>query len=328
MENDVLVVGAGPAGMECAMVLGKRGMRRVHLVDDQPEPGGHLRWVTTLPGLGTWSRVTQYRQAQITKLKNVELIPKTRLETDDVLEYGAEIVVIATGSEWDGFGLNGPTHTPIDGVEPDADHVLTPEQLVLDGKSAGERVVVYDTDGYYMGATMAERLAADDKAVTYVTPFDSMAPYMRFTLEEQRQYQRLVELGVDIVPQTLVLAAEPGRAQLLQHFSGNEREIEIDSIMVVTQRNSRSALYDELKADPAALEEAGISGVYCIGDAWAPGMIAQSVFSGHRLAREIDSEDPSTPLPFIRERRLVDSVEDDYALGAATLQIAGGLAVD
>ena len=38
--------------------------------------------------------------------------------------------------------------------------MLTPEQLVAGGKAAGERVVVYDTDGYYMGATMAEALAA------------------------------------------------------------------------------------------------------------------------------------------------------------------------
>ncbi len=49
-------------------------------------------------------------------------------------------------------------------------------------------------------------------------------------------------------------------------------------------------------------------------------MIAQSVFSGHRLAREIDSDDPATPLPFIRERRLLDSVEDDYMLDAAAMQ--------
>jgi dimethylamine/trimethylamine dehydrogenase len=321
-ENDVLVVGAGPAGMECAMVLGKRGMRRVHLVDAAPELGGHLRWVTTLPGLGTWSRVTQYRASQLGKLKNVEFIPKTTLALDDVLEYGAEIVVIATGSQWDGHGLNGPTHAPIAGVEPGAAHVLTPEQLVLDGKEAGERVLVYDTDGYYMGVTMAERLAADGRKVTYVTHFDAMAPYMRFTLEEQRQYQRLVELGVEIVTQTLVLSAEPGRADLLQHWAGSESSVEFDSIMLVTQRNSRSALFDELKSDQGRLDEADINAVYCIGDAWSPGLIAQAVFSGHRLAREIDSDDPSTPLPFIRERRLVGAAEDEYALGAASIQTA------
>ena len=199
---------------------------------------------------------------------------------------------------------------------------------MLDGKPAGERVLVYDTDGYYMGATMAERLAADGRTVTYITPFDSMAPYMRFTLEEQRQYQRLVELGVEIVPQTLVLSAEPGRAQLLQHWAGDERTIEFESIMLVTQRNSRSALYDELKSDPARLEEADIAAVHCIGDAWSPGMIAQSVFSGHRLAREIDSDDPATPLPFIRERRLLDSVEDDYTLDAGAMQPSSALTTD
>jgi dimethylamine/trimethylamine dehydrogenase len=186
-------------------------------------------------------------------------------------------------------------------------------------------VVVYDTDGYYMGVTMAERLAMDGKAVTYVTSHDTMAPYMRFTLEEQRQYQRLTELGVTILTQTIVVNAEPGLVQLLQIFSGAETKLAADSIMLCTQRNSRSALYDELKQDPERLDGAGISGVYCIGDAWAPGMIAQSVFSGHRLAREIDSDDPSTPLPFIRERRLLQSVEDDYALDAEAIRAGTGL---
>ncbi|MGH2996757.1 MAG: FAD-binding protein, partial [Gaiellaceae bacterium] len=43
-DRDVLVVGAGPAGMECAIVLGKRGFRRVHLVDAEVEIGGIMRW--------------------------------------------------------------------------------------------------------------------------------------------------------------------------------------------------------------------------------------------------------------------------------------------
>ncbi|HWI22973.1 MAG TPA: hypothetical protein VNT22_10220 [Baekduia sp.] len=322
-ENDFLVIGAGPSGMECAMVLGKRGVQRLHLVDENPELGGHLRWVTTLPGLGTWSRVTQYRQTQIGKLKNVDFIPKTRLNVDDVLDYGAEIVVVATGSAWDGHGLNGATHVPVRGATPQASHILTPEQVVLEGKAVGERVLVYDTDGYYMGATMAELLAARGAKVTYVTHFDSIAPYMRFTLEEQRQYQRLVELGVEIVTQNVLLAVEPRTAQLAHVWSGADTAVDADSFMLVTQRNSRSDLYDDLKSDQSRLEEAGISAVYCIGDAWSPGMIAQSVFSGHRLAREIDSTDPSSPLPFIRERRLIDATEADYVLGTRAISPGG-----
>ena len=52
-DRNVLVVGAGPAGMECARVLGERGFANVHLVDDMPEPGGHFSWLTRLPGLGS-----------------------------------------------------------------------------------------------------------------------------------------------------------------------------------------------------------------------------------------------------------------------------------
>ena len=73
-DRDVLVVGAGAAGMECAIVLGKRGLRRVHLVDAEPEIGGVMRWIPTLPGLGEWARVVNWRRIQLEKLKNVEVV--------------------------------------------------------------------------------------------------------------------------------------------------------------------------------------------------------------------------------------------------------------
>ena len=89
------------------MMLGKRGMRRVHLVEAQDDMGGTMRWIPQLPGLGEWARVVNYRQIQIDKLKNVEFIPNTKLAAKGVAEYGAEIVVVATGSYWATDGLNG-----------------------------------------------------------------------------------------------------------------------------------------------------------------------------------------------------------------------------
>ena len=175
-ENDVLIIGAGPAGMECARVLGERGMRRVHLIDAAKDMGGHLNWVTTLPGLGNWGRVTNYRKIQIAKKKNVEFIPNTRLEAEDILEYGAEYVVLATGSHWAGDGMNGPTHETIDGIDSSRPDVATPDQIMLEGKNVGQNVVVYDTDGYYMGVSIAEKLARDGAAVTYITAFDNIGP--------------------------------------------------------------------------------------------------------------------------------------------------------
>ena len=67
------MIGAGPAGMECAVTLAKRGLRRVRLVDAAPLAGGHLRWVTRLPGLGEWGRVAAYRTVQARRLGNLEI---------------------------------------------------------------------------------------------------------------------------------------------------------------------------------------------------------------------------------------------------------------
>lgn len=316
-DNDVLVIGAGPAGMECALVLGKREMRRVHLVDAEPEMGGHLRWVTRMPGFGTWGRVITYRETQLRKLRNVEFIPRTRLSVQDVLNYGAEIVVVATGSKWVGDGLNGPTHQPIPGVDASLPHVATPEQIMLGGKKLGPRVLVIDTDGYYTACGLSEKLARAGHQVTQVTHLDTIAPYMRYTYEEQRQHERLVQLGVTLIPQHLTASIEHGEATLVHVWSGAEQKLACDGVVTVTQRRSQCNIYDALEDDQATLGSAGIKGLYLIGDAHTPGMIAQAVFSGHRLAREIDTPHPSVPLPFIRERRLLDPGDGDYSLESA-----------
>ena len=84
--------------------------------------------------------------------------------------------------------------------------------------------------------------------------------------------------------------------------------------MLCTARISNDELYRELKSDKARLQQEGIESLYVIGGAAAPRMIVDSIFDGHRLAREIDSANPEMPLPFIRERRLWgDSSNDDFA---------------
>ena len=301
-DRDVLVVGAGPAGMECAIVLGKRGFRRVHLVEAEPEIGGIMRWIPRLPGRGEWSRVLNWRAIQLGKLDNVEVITDTRLDADNVAVYGAEIVVVATGARWSPEGLNRVTHAPIAGADAALAHVLTPEQVVVEGKRPpGRRVVVYDGDGYFTGPGIAELLASEGAKVDLVTCLDTIAPFCEETLEAPLLRRRLHAAGIRF-HEGLVLD-EIGEGVVLGHDEFDEPfELSTDGIVLVTQRLSNDALYLELKASEAVLRDEAVQAVYRIGDCVAPQLIADAIFDGHRLAREIDSRDPAVPIPFRRER--------------------------
>jgi dimethylamine/trimethylamine dehydrogenase len=306
-DNDVLVVGAGPAGMECAIVLGKRGFRRVHLVDAAPEIGGVMRWIPRLPGLGEWARFLNWRAVQLEKLKNVEVILGTELTAKDIRSYGAEIVVVATGARWATDGLNAYTHAPIPGADASLAHILTPEQIMLEEKAVpGKRVVVYDAEGYFTAAGLAEKLAGEGHDVELATCLERIAPVTDETLEGPMLRQHLHNVGVD--QRAGFLAAEIGEGFIrgTDEF-GEPVELEADAVVLATQRLSNESLYLELAQDLDALRGEGIDALYRIGDCVAPRIVAEASYDGHRLAREIDSDDPATPLPYMRERIVLES---------------------
>jgi dimethylamine/trimethylamine dehydrogenase len=311
--EDVLVVGAGPAGMECAIVLAKRGMRRIHLVEADGDLGGHLRWVSRLPRMGEWGRVIDYRRIQLSKLENVEVITDLRLDAGGVLEYGAEIVVIACGSRWSTDGLNGPAQKSIPGADASLPDVAVPEQVMVDSKDVGQRVLIYDTEGYFMATALAEKFALEGKAVRLLTPFPGVAPYQDLTGENMFMIPMLFRAGVEMLSGHQVTAIEDGRAIGHAQIAPEETLTwEYDSVILVTQRVARDGLYNQLN-HRGALEAAGISALYRIGDCLAPRLqVADAIFDGHRLGREIDCDDPATPLPHIREHRMLGATDADY----------------
>jgi dimethylamine/trimethylamine dehydrogenase len=301
-DRDVLVVGAGPAGMECAIVLGKRGFRRVHLVDAGDDIGGIMRWIPQLPGRGEWARVLNWRRIQLDKLRNVEVLTGMSLDAEGVREYGAEVVVVATGAFWAADGLNRETHDPIPGADASLPHVLTPEQIMVEGKTPpGKRVVVYDSDGYFMGPDLSERLALEGFEVDFVTSLEDISPFSHETLEQVFLKERLHEVGVRMHRSVRLDRIEPGGLACVDEF-GEPVQLEADAVVLATQRLSNDDLYHELRADEDRLESEGIEAVYRVGDCVAPQLIADAIFDGHRLAREIDAEDPAVPLPYVRER--------------------------
>ncbi|MDR3324167.1 MAG: FAD-dependent oxidoreductase [Zoogloeaceae bacterium] len=318
----VLVVGAGPAGMECARVLGERGYD-VHLREAEEEVGGHWKWVSKLPRLNEWSRVITYRQLQLSKMKNVEVhLGVGRMTATDVLEYGADRVVIATGSHWSSDGVGAETHRPIPGADASLPHIFTPEQIVAGKPIVGKRVLVVDGEGHFLGITLAEMMADLGKEVTYVTNMSEVADYGVFTLEVQNNKRMLNEKKIvtyrnhwpdQIAPGKVTLGymyrysadlTEPNTGSVPRRLNPGTVDLEIDSVILVTSRVSHNGLYKELKQRKAEWAENEIQDIYQIGDGKAPMQALQAMFEGHRLAREFDSPHPAYPLPWIRERQI------------------------
>jgi dimethylamine/trimethylamine dehydrogenase len=300
-DRSVLIVGAGPAGMECAVVLGKRGFAAVHLVEAEAEIGGRLRWARRLPTLGDWGRIIDWRAVQLARLPGVQVITGRRLTAADVLEYGADLVVIATGSAWRRDGVQPGYPDPMPGADSGLPNVLTPEQVCAGSRPPGPRVVVYDTDGYYVAPGVAELLAADGFEVSVVTTFDVLSPVSDGTLEGDMLRAHLHRAGVIVRHATTITGI--GTTSVTGHDRyGEDWSAACDGIVLVTQQKSQDTLYRELAGNEVALTAAGISGLYRIGDAVAPRMISEAIFDGHRLAREIDKNDPDLPAPYLRER--------------------------
>ena len=95
-DERVLVVGAGPAGLEAAMALGKRGYGVV-LVERSRALGGRVAAEARLPGLAEWIRVADYRLGQIAQLHNVERYLESDMTAEEALSHGFDHIAVATG---------------------------------------------------------------------------------------------------------------------------------------------------------------------------------------------------------------------------------------
>jgi dimethylamine/trimethylamine dehydrogenase len=296
-SNDrVLVVGAGPAGLEAARATGQRGYE-VHLAEAGSELGGRVSKESKLPGLAAWARVRDYRVYQIGKMPNVEIYRESRLTAEQILEFGFERVVLATGSRWRTDGVGRSHHRPLPGFT--GGHAYSPDDIMGGRVPAEGPVVVYDDDGFYMGSLIAERLAQYGLDVTLVTTSDVVAPWTANTLEVVHINKQLRRLGIKVITAHDVAGFQGGEVRLVSVYGEPDRGIPAAAVVGVTSRAPEEALYLDLQARIADLAEAGIKSVTRIGDCLAPGFIAHAVYSGHRFARELDTS-CSEIVPFKR----------------------------
>ncbi len=264
-SNDkVLVVGGGPAGLEAATMLGKRGYEVV-LAEATRELGGRVIDEARLPGLAAWIRVVDYRRLQLAKLPNVTQALESRVEAGDVLELGFAHVAVATGARWrrDGAGRRHTHGLPLD----PAMETFTPDDLLDGARPAGERVVLFDDDHYYLGGVLAEQLAGEGLAVTLVTPAPRVSEWTVNTMEQPRIHRRLVERGVVLETAHALQSVAGGAARIACVYTGRERELPCDAVVLVTARLPEDGLAEELQLRRPEWAAAGVRSVRAVGDA-------------------------------------------------------------
>lgn len=295
-NKEILVVGGGPSGLECGRVLAQRGYD-VTLVEANRELGGRVRLESALPGLSEWRRVADWRLMPYQLTKNFKIYLESPMTAADVLESGIRNVVIATGATYRRDGVGRTLSTMIPGIE--FQKVYTPDDIMAGDCPHSGSVVIYDDDHFYMGGVIAEHLATRGIKTTLVTPAPMISYWTQMTLEQTKVEKRLRSLGVSLVTKQTPVQCTSKTLIITCDLTGNETTLNCDSLVLVTDRLPKDDLYQSLKLSLAAGK---LDSLRVIGDAEAPHIIAQAVYSGHLAGREFDEVPDVDQTPFKVER--------------------------
>jgi dimethylamine/trimethylamine dehydrogenase len=297
-DSTVLIVGAGPAGLEAARALGHRGYQ-VLLAEAERELGGRVSRESKLPGLSEWARVRDYRVQQISSMPNVDVYLDNRMEADDVAAIEADHIVIATGAKWVANGRGMFQNVGIADFGP-RQHIFTPDDIMA-GKLPDGPTLIFDDDHYYMASVIAEMLRENEIPVTLVTPENMVSAWGDMTGEQAQIHCRMVEAGVDIITTHGLTAFDGSEATLACAYTGKQKTIPVNNVVTVTMREPNDHLYHQLQQRMETDADFNPASLSRIGDCEAPAIIAGAVFSGHRYARELDADvDPDNRIKYDR----------------------------
>ncbi len=299
-NDNILVVGAGPAGMELAMSLGKRGYQ-VSLAEASNCLGGRINQESALPGLSAWKRVADYREQWLRRAPNVALYFDSHLTAQDILSFAIPHVYLATGASWRRDGISRATPFSVAGI--DSANLFTPDDIFAGNMPRG-RVTLFDEDNFYMGGVIAEKLIEAGCEVNFVTNNALVSPWTVYTMEQHRIQARLLELGVAIYTQNNLASASADQSVISCIYTGKTTALANNALMLVTEKLPNEALYLTLEAERLKGSEqwleSGIRTLENVGDCKAPGTIANAVYSGHLQAR-LQDQKPAKGLRFKRE---------------------------
>ena len=270
----VLVVGGGPAGLEAARMAAERG-HRVTLVEKADALGGQFRLAAAQPERGEIDELLGWYRDQLKKLQ-VRVMLGTEMSADDVREFGADAVVLSTGSR--------PTRTGFQRALPHVDalpgagqeNVCTVHDVLEGSVRPGARVLLLDDiNGWWPASGTALHLAEQGHRVSVVTASEKAAEALDLSHLGPSTRERFAKAGVTVICAHGLTRWAGNTATIVNLYTGETETRAFDSLVLATTNTVDDALARALADDAIDL--------HVIGDTVAARTAAMAFFEGRSL---------------------------------------------
>ncbi|MHB1987467.1 MAG: mycofactocin system FadH/OYE family oxidoreductase 1 [Acidimicrobiales bacterium] len=282
----VLVVGGGPAGLECARVASLGG-RRVTLRERDKALGGMVSAAAArAPGRQRLSMLASWLESEC-RMAGVDLIVDHEVTVEELDSHDGPIA-LCTGSRPGRRSYEAATP----GSVVTAADVLAAERLP--GERVSERVVVWDPVGGPIGVGVAELLAGVGGDVVLVTPDFVAGEQLSRTGDLAPANVRLAQAGVEVARHAIVRVVDLNGVTIEDRFSGERRLVGGAILVDAGHRLPEDSLYRSLLAGrerDRGPKGAGEHPVLLAGDALAPRTIHEAVLEGRRVGLALSQAD-------------------------------------
>ena len=272
------IVGAGPAGLECARVLAERG-HQVNIYEATPDLGGQFRLAGLAPRRGQILELLGWYQSQLQAL-NVSIHYNSYMDADNLSHLKADEIILATGSMPDPSVSQRWLWLTDKQDLPGLDHqVYSAEDVLRKQAKLGDRLILLDEGGNWRGLGTALYLAQQGHQLTIVTPGPYVGKELTRTSADLPLRSQLKQLGAIFLVESVISQWQAGTATITSLLDQQQTQVEASAIVVATTNRA----FNELELE---LTQAGIS-CHTIGDCVAPRQAIQAIYEGHKLGLEL-----------------------------------------